>query len=151
MKKFSKKDLSGYIKNHFKEEEYYDYMMNVTEYIYTIRIPAVVTKMEVITEDGEILREERYSAPQEDRVKLDILKFGFKSNRKLQDKEVVDKFMKTFEDVEKKGYAVGFEEPLDESEDTILIRRTYIKEFIPVDTTKTSRCYIPVHIKGERK
>ena len=34
--------------------------MNITGYVYTIRIPAVVTKEEVIAEDGKILREERY-------------------------------------------------------------------------------------------
>ena len=151
MKKFSKEDLSDYIRKHFKTEKYDDYVMNITGYVYTIRIPAVVTKKEVITEDGKILREERHPESQGDEVKLDILKFGFKSNRKLQEKEVVDKFMMTFEDVEKKGYAVGFEEPLDESEDTILIRRTYIKEFMPVDITESSKYYIPVNLKGRRK
>ena len=145
MKKFSKKDLLDYIKNHFKEGTYYDYMKDVTEYVYTIRIPAVVTKIEVITEDGEILEEEQYPEPQKDKLTLNLLKFGFKSNKKLQDKEVVDKFMKTFEDVEKKGYAIGFEELLDE--DAILIRRTYVKEFMPLDITKSSRCCVLVHKK----
>lgn len=150
LKDFTNEDLLDFIKNHIRKGEYRNEMLDVTYYTYAIRIPAMVTKREIVSEDGKILRVEKYPEPSEDKLTLEILKFGFRSDRKLNENKIIDTFMKTFNKILERGFAEGYEEPLDENDDTVLIRRTYIERFIPIEYNTKSRPIILPKTTDER-
>ena len=143
---FTRDDIKEYIKQ-FVEEDTYTPMYGpnypaMTFYIYILRIPAIVTGREIYVKGRreETLKEDPFfPIAADDKFILERLKFGFRTSMKVDINKVVDIFLQSFDKVLKQGYTETIIENDEENDDTTLIRRTYIKKFIPIEFSKLEK------------
>jgi len=136
-KEFTRDDLREYIKQFVKEDTYSPMYMAVCYYVYTLRIPAIVTGREINVKgkyDESKKEDPFFPITTEDKFILEKLKFGFRASHKLNINEIVDVFLKSFDKILKQGYTETILESEDEdNSEPPLIQRTYIKKFIPIE------------------
>ena len=140
-KNFTRNDIKEFIKQFVKEDTYTPMYSPtypaMTFYVYTLKIPAIVTGREIYVKGRreETSKEDPFfPITTEDKFILEKLKFGFRASHKLSINEIVDVFLKLFDKILKQGYTETILENEDEdNKEPPLIQRTYIKKFIPME------------------